>query len=476
MFWANSSQYFNSRLKRIQPQYKRPAGTINQKEIDARDNERKSFLEFHFALGGLLLYRKQYDTIKYALEYSQSQPPSYILLPDTMSDIFFWFEHFSNDFKHDTPIDRKYEFPELDNLGNSGQVPHWICCYLSVLFVRQYSLHQYYTYQDFTALPDLPDNVVELGNWLDKVPYFQKCLETVTSNEHLISALGFVKLVSKHKAEFEEFILKLKEAIAGKIGQQKLQAPLSADKVKTFYDSSSEILSNAFSEYDKIFVEITPDHQASELKLVVKGAVTIMSKSAFTDGDIPNINYDSVFAGSISMDSIKRLIPNSILIARTQRYLFNTANVLDALRKLINGSTDIVILGVNLGFELKEILESSDLKKYLQQIPSTEYQSQDQLFILRAKDLPAIEHRDITPEEIKELSLISINEQLKIYASVLDLGKKENENIKSTWATGSNSEGLDLKVQLTLSFITVIHWKNDREVIQVNIASAFREQ
>lgn len=477
MFWANSSQYFDFRLQSVIADYNFEQGKIvNHEQINKRDEERKSFLEFHYALGGLLLYRKQYKTLIYLFEYSQSQPPKYVLLPETTTEIFYWFENFRNEFKHRTPIDLRYYFPELDNLGNRRQVNYWICSYIAILFLRQYSLHQYYTYQNFTALPNLPDDVLELSSWLDSVSYFERCLNNVLSNKELIKDLEFEKLVEAKKDDFYTFISTLKVAIKNKIGQQKLNAQLSDKKIQNFYSKSNEIISKAFEVYKPIFIEKSNEHSKSELKLSVNGERTLMSKSAFTDNDIPHLNYDTFFAGAIATHNIKRFIPHSFSVARTKRYLLNKDNVLIALSKIIGNNNDIIVIGVNIGYQLQEILEKSSFKKFIQYIPSKEYHSQDTLFVLRKNDLPAIEHKDLKEDEKTALKLKCINEDLKIYASVVDINTDENQVLKDEWNLENEPENEDLKVQLAIAFLSIIYWKNKREIIQINIASEFREQ
>lgn len=477
MFWANSSQYFDYRLKSVMAGYNFEQGKIvNQEQIDKRKEEQDRFLEFHYALGGLLLYRKQHKTLNYLFEYSQSQPPKYVLLPETTTEIFYWFENFRNEFKHRTPIDLRYYFPELDNLGNRRQVNYWICSYIAILFLRQYSLHQYYTYQNFTALPNLPDDVLELSSWLDSVSFFERCLNNVLSNKELIKDLEFEKLVEAKKDDFFLFISNLKEAIKNKIGQQKLKAPLSDEKILNFYSKSNEIISNAFEVYRPIFIEKSDEHSKSELKLSVNGERTLMSKSAFTDKDVPHLNYDTFFAGAIATHNIKRFIPNSFLVARTKRYLLNKDNVLIALSKVIGNNNDIIIIGVRVGYQLQEILDKSSFKEIIKYIPSTEYHLQDTLFVLRKNDLPAIEHKDLREDEKTELQLNCINEDLKIYASVVDINTDENQALKDKWNLENEPENEDLKVQLAIAFLSIIYWKNKREIIQINIASEFREQ
>ena len=481
MFWANSSQYYDYKLRGGIPDYSYQNGKLvfnNKEQVDRRNDERNRFLEFHYALGGLMIYRKQYKTLNYLFEYSQSLPPENVLLPKTMTQIFYWFESFRNEFKQKTPIDLKYYFPELDNLGNRRQVNYWICCYIATLLLRQYSLHQYYTYQDFKALPNLPDDVLELINWLDSASFFERCLNNVLSNQELIKDLDFDKIVETRRDDFFTFINYLKEEIKNKIGQKKLKAELSSEKMESFYSKSNEIISNAFEKYRKIFIEKDNSHTKGELKLSINGEITLMSKSAFTtDNDITHFNYDSVFAESIANNKLKRLIPNSFFIARTKRYLLNKENILLSLAKIIGNNSDIIIIGVNINYQLEEILNASNFKSYIQYIPSIEYQSENTLFVLRKNDLPAIEHKDLKEETKIELQLNNcINEDLKLYASIIDVNKVENKAIKDKWKLENEPDNQDLKIQLAIAFLSIIYWKEEREIIQINIASEFREQ
>lgn len=478
MFWANSSQYFDYSLAMIYTDYNFEQGEIvNQPEINRRNEERNLFLEFHYALGGLLLYRKQYKLLKYIFEYSQSQPPNYVLLPETMTQIFSWLENFWNELKNGwTPIEFKYYFPELDNLGNSRQVNYWIGGYFSILFVRQYSLNQHYIYQDFTSLPNLPDDVLKLSSWLDNILFFERCLNDVLLNKELITELGYEKLIELKKDEFHTFTSKLKVDITKKIESLKYNADLSGEKIQNFYRTSNDIISKAFETYNSIFVNKDELCLKSELKFVINGGVTLISKAAFTNNDIQVHNYDTVLADLIVANRVKRLIPASFTISRTKRYLLNKDNVVLALSQIIRNTENIIIIGINIGSQLKEILISCAFKEQIEFITSTDPHLQDVIFVMRKSDLPAIEYKELEKEEKEELELDPINDKLKLYASVIDINKDENKKIKGKWNMDIEPDNLDLKVQIAIAFSSIIYWKNNREVIQLDIASEFKEQ
>ena len=478
MYWGNASQYFDFRLELIPYDYDFDEHrVINEEEAKKRDEERATFMEFHYALGGLILYRGKYNTLKYIFEYSQSLPPKYVLLPDSMTTIFNWFENFRNEFKNrKTPIDLKYYFPELDNLGNRRQVNYWICSYLSVLFIRQYSLNTYYTFQDYISLPKLPDEIIELNNWLDTVSYFEKCLNDTIENVELIKVLNLEKIVIDNKVNFDAFISDLKKSITEKIGKQKLEAQLSSEKIDAFLANSERIINTAFGKFEEIYNKENHNEIDETLKLTVNGGVTVMSKSAFTDGDIQHIYYETVFAEQIAKNNIQRFIPNSFFIAKTKRYLLNRDNILIGLEKLIGKNKNAVIICVNLRYDLNEILTNSKFSSILLKITSYQPNTENTLFVLNKTDLPFIEHKEILKEEIEKFKLIKINQKLKLYYSVIDLNIPENKELKDEWKLDEEDNNLDLKVQLSIVFLAIIYWKKKRDIIQISIASQYKEQ
>lgn len=74
MHWSSAHQYFSMNLEYLTPEYDNSLDELivtNQKLIDERANERELFLEFHFALGGLLLYKNKVKFIKKLFEYNE---------------------------------------------------------------------------------------------------------------------------------------------------------------------------------------------------------------------------------------------------------------------------------------------------------------------------------------------------------------------------------------------------------------------
>ena len=93
-FWETANQYFTYNLKVVDPTYIAGGQISNSEDVNKRKEERKLFLEFMHALGGLLLYKKKYSCISRFFRFTTSIPPKYELLPSSMNQIFELYLNF----------------------------------------------------------------------------------------------------------------------------------------------------------------------------------------------------------------------------------------------------------------------------------------------------------------------------------------------------------------------------------------------
>ncbi|TXJ27625.1 MAG: hypothetical protein E6Q24_07255 [Chitinophagaceae bacterium] len=482
LFWANSYQYFDYRLPRIPAQYdqaevQRTGQVIasNQAAIEKRNTERNRFLALHYALGGLLLYRKRYDTLVYILNYSQSIPARYPLLPKNMTDVFYWIEYFRNDFKSEHgPVDSLYYFPELDNFGNSDQIRFWICSYVTLLFLRQYSLAPHLVTQRFTDLPTLPNDIVELENWLETTSYFNNCLAYLLSHENILKDVRLWKSVEEHSSDIKSFAARLKTAILEEKQRRKFTATISERKVEQFEQQSAAILSTAFQDYKAVVKLVDTAPEVYDLKIPIRGGSVLMSKSAFTENDIPTMNFDTIFAEHIAADKIRFGLQRGFNNAATSRYLLNAKNLLAGLEKLIGQHEDIFIIGVHLDYDVESQLQESRLNNFLIKLSAPGHLRA--LFILKHTDLPSLLFSPLPPKEVEDYRVRLIQSTFPLYASVIDINLPENLAFRERWSAERIGEETDLKVEIALIFLADLYWQKERKVIQVNIASRFKEE
>ena len=281
IFWANSFQYFTYNLRPVQRDFRKFQNDkfSNQKEIDSRLKEREEFLELHYALGGMLMYLKDYDTIKYITSYTQSKPAQYVLLPQSEYEIIYWLNKVFNIYSQGgIPMDIKYYYPGLNNLGNREEVNDYICQYLAFLFLRIVSGIKG-TYQRDSKNYNFPENVGDLRQWESCLSYLREAVSSVFSNKAIEVILDF-----DGPGLLEEALSKidnLQKEIGDKTVRIKQDTELSIEKIKQFYEKSSELINQAINVYDGVLIDY--DNEDSLNKIEITGDSTLLFKSGFVD-------------------------------------------------------------------------------------------------------------------------------------------------------------------------------------------------
>ena len=157
-YWRKAHQFFSLWLNSIYPEYDKDFKIINQQIIDKREVERSRFLEFHYALGGLLMKEKKYNLLQQLMTWTNQTPPKYVLLPETMSEVITMFMSISSPDKDFTPIyyEKRYPFPDAHGVYAEDIIKMWIKQYIAILFLRQYKLNKYYIYSNPLEMPKPP--------------------------------------------------------------------------------------------------------------------------------------------------------------------------------------------------------------------------------------------------------------------------------------------------------------------------------
>lgn len=474
MYWQRAHQHYDHKLIHLQgEEYNLETNQYsNQKAIDKRTEERKEFLEFNYAFGGLLMFKQNYNAIKFVFNHSTSLPPNYVLLPTHMTEIFEMLHIFSdNNYLLENNIEFKYPFSELDDYWGE-KIRFWINSYLALLFIRQFSLRPFMTFHDFKGLPNLPNKTSELNYWLRNILIFENNIEKVKSNEQLMDTLGYNAIIAEDSINdtFSMFFVELKTKIEEKIEYNENNITLHPPKVEQFTEKTDKILESAFNKYKVIQNQEDISNQEDVTKFGVNGLQTEYAKQAFTEDD-SYIDYDTFFANQVVRNRLDYYIPNSFLTARTKRYLFKESDLNSAIKKLKIDS-NYVIVAINPSYGKLDLIK--EFKDLVINLRSTNNGIQDTFFILKKDDLPTIKNLEFEESETEIDSLTT--RKNNVYTSVLDLNLEENKEIRDRWLDRGTESDLRKQVQITIAFKTIIIWKNQRNVIQLNIYSQFREQ
>ncbi len=482
--WKTAHQYMWVQLPPLQREYNDKYELSNEDLIVQREQERKAFLEFHYALGGLLLYKNRYSCIGKIFKYTTSKPPRYELLPETMDEILCVYNEFADPYDLRDPwLAAKYGFPGQDAIESSATVKRFVKEYLSILFLRQYSLHQYYVHTDPLSFSAIPEQQSKRLHWLETIDYLKNIVSNSLKNLELMKELKLDFITEKWCIENKklyplEFIDKLKGELKAKYEEGQIIQPLSQEKVRNVFKIATEILEPTILLYKKFNVFSALKEYNSWF---ISGRRITLTKDAFSEDPIvSHLNYDTILPRGI-IECINHDIAATFLFNRSKNYLLKKEDIFLAIEKIVGTNDDYIIVtfGVELTKYLSELkVRGFSLEKY-KNIPIINLNGSRNLsqsfFILKKDDIPNIQTSELDEELIKEYSLKKISDECHIYASVLDLNKVD-ENIIKVNSDGKSADEIKKSVLYSIMFSLEVKWNKKVELIHILEYSEYGEK
>lgn len=484
--WESSSQYFDYNLPFINEIYENDGENVIMKNKDAVEKrilERNTFIEFHYALGGLLLYKGKYESIVKLFSFTQSIPPKYSLLPESMTVIFKYFNKINDPYDNSFPwISHKYPFPDLRGLLADEVIKSWISKYMALLFLRQYSIVPYLSIMKPMAFPHFPRLLNDLKEWIEQIHILKSLVAECLGNQTLLklSRLDFInhEWCDRNAVLFPTAYLDdLKEHLEAAYQRNAINQVISQEKVDQFRGTTVQIIE---STLDAALEICSPDFLNSQVdKWYVKGTRTIDRKDSFSEHpEAHYFNFDSYLADGWS----KRFnsdFSNTFVVKRTSHYLLKAEDLFKAVDQLeINSECIIIGFSFNFHYYIHALKEKGlSMGKYkgvaIYNFPGNSH-LYNTLFVIRKSDLPTINTMDIDNEVISKYSLIKSSERYFIYTSVLDLNIVDETIIQEISREGRSSS-IQKSVLCCILLNVEIKWKKDVEVIQLSEHSAYRQ-
>lgn len=490
-YWKNAFQFFQYSLPEIVSEYSPDYSQImNSNDIIKRKQERKKYLEFHYAFGGLLYYKSKFNCIKRIFDFTNQQPPEYVLFPKSMTSLFEWYMHFSDNLynRELAFMDFVYPFPDTEGVKADGTIRGSICSYISLLFLRQYTLIEY-TYQSFTDMPVLPKEIIKCRIWLENIDAFINDVNFILKKISILRELGFEYYdyfsdgwcEKNNKIKPIDLLKTTKFQLEEKIIISQKEQSLSVSKIEKFRNNSKVIVDNFIQNIEKASISKEPENNYNFLQM--RGQSYLFDRFAFCDdADISYGDVESVLAESLTI-SLKRKYSAFFISNRTTIYTLETKDVFKAIDKLnVSSEYVIIMFGVYLDF-YKDILKIKDLKedkygeidilKFDTCIPSV-YNS---LFIIKKQDLPSLRFYDIPEtDKVKYKLTTQIDENHHVYADIIDY--KENPELLQRIKNENRDPNKDLSkcVLAKIDLFAELRMGKDVEMIHMLIDSGYEQR
>ena len=486
-YWEKAHQYANFALDRIHPEYDKDFNIVNKEALDQQKTIKEKFVEFHYALGGLLLYHEMYDTLEYIMSWTNQQPPKYILVPSTMSEVINMYMQiaFKDGIRGFIYYESHYPFIGVRGVNASDIIRFWIKKYMAVLFLRQYTLNTYYIYEDTLQMPRVPESMSEKYAWNNELDVLKDLLQKLCEDKGTLNVLGFQHMsdkqwfVEKDKPTPSELIESFKAQIEYYMERTRKEQSISKTKLEEFYTATRSILCPVFRQYESFFGNSSITENYNKIHII--GSHQIMDKQAFVeDQEICHANADSIVAEHASLD-FRQLALNIFIYMQSRRYILKEQDVWTTINNLPNDKNDFVIfsIGNNLNYlKLKESkLQNTNGGWSYNGIPIIDIHHSmndlvsQSLWITRKSDVPYLMFNKISNENvISKYQLSEIDEQYHIFASIVDVYatptiKKELEDRKILDA--------ETKAVVCVDFNAEIRCKKTAKAIQLKIYSQF---
>jgi hypothetical protein len=477
--WETAHQYFTFSLQQIHNDDDYSHGNLqvrNKREVEKKILEREKFIEFQYALGGLLLYKQMYGSIKRLFSYTNSQPPKFELLPESMNEIFNFYFTIRN------PYDRKYiwisniyPFPKQSGLYADSIIKKWISSYMTLLFLRQYTINPYLVTMKPLDYPPIPKTQGEIKEWIDGLDFFKELIQEHLDNSNLHRELNLSHItmdccIEKNKVFPIDFIDNFKIQLLDEYHNNALSLQLHLDKIKVLENSTKYIIENTLTELSLVSNSINIDDKSD--KWYFNGQRMLQSKDAFSENpEVHHIDYDSVLATSLSKN-IKEGVLSTFLFKKSKSYLLKPVDIFNAIESLnIDEQFIIVCFGVNLDYFIGDLkIQSLEKGKY-KNIIIVQFESsrlvKSSFFILKRKDLPQITTKEISPEIISKYSLSKISDYIELYISVIDLNSTSQEIIEENRQEKEDEDEVRKSVLISIMISAEIKWKKGIEMIHI---------
>lgn len=486
-YWQNAHQIISFALSKIDPEYSDDFSITNNDQIEEREKDRNRFFEFHYALGGLLFYKQRFNCISRIFKYTTSIPPRYELLPISMEEIFNRFVDFHDPYGMEHYlISYKYNFPGMEGQIANSIIKTWICKYVAILFLRQYSIIPYLSLIKPLELPAIPSKQNEKKKWIHSLNFFKKLVTEVYNDQNLLNQVGLGFLNDKwctdnNKPMPLELFDKLKSNIEESFEETLIKQSISEKKAKIFYESTKTILTKAINTYQKIYNQNSLEGELNSQ--FIQGERIIMEKAAFADNQEASVeNYDTFLAERFT-NKYGQGIAETFYANQSQSYLLKPEDIFPAIDrlKITNNVNEYIIVGFgqNISYFINVLKVKGLTENNYKGIEIINFFTYDRrqfgqiFFIIKKADLPQFTFKPTDNNQLIKYSLSEIVKEFKIYSSVIDLNI--NESLRKELEPIEPNSDLRKSVLVCISIKVEIKWKRNEKVVLFSNFSPHRE-
>ncbi|WP_315555751.1 hypothetical protein [Porphyromonas endodontalis] len=461
-YWESASQkirlFMNTTY--ISPYNKKgELDTKKMEEIKNKKKQREEFLEFHIMLCSMLLQQKKYELLEQMLSFTQTEPPSYPLVPSTFSEIVGIFNRINYNISiKPTYYESRYQMPKMHGI-TEGKIADTANCYLALLTYRIYAIRWDYGHEFVLNTGALPNTLSELASLRNNLKRFKYWIERIRHDQELLQVVGIRTLAegNEDKAQIyavnpDLLVSNMQDEIDEKMENLKITSPLNDEKVASEQTELTENIQRAMMPY----ADLLEKRFEQEKYLDLNSSISVPFLNTTFSGN-SDVNHSNI-AGSMSssmLENFRNLFASAFFVKHSNTdYELSSDDLFEAIDKLaLNKQHYIIAFGIYFDYYIGTVegLEKETDYKYtynkiriLSLDCSTEYFSQ-MLYIMEYEDCPFLDFLEPSEEEKKNLLLEMADESCGLWLSIKKISEHPNlltEPIKAQLGDKANQYSL----------------------------------
>lgn len=436
-YWKMASQKMGLFIEpKNQYPYDEERRPYTKEQFEDIRKQRENFMEFHIMLCSMLVQEKKCRLLELMLSFTQSEPPSYPLVPSSLSDIIDAF----NKINHNSFIDpfyyeSRYQMPNMHGI-TEGKIVGAANCYLALLAYRIYVIRWNYGYESVLNTGALPNTLSELNALKDNLYVFKRWLERIKDNNDLLNVVRFTsfdneieeKALIYGKANIlqpDQLVSRMQKEILNKMEQLRKTLPFSEEKIDSEKHELTGNIIKAMAPYGDLLKRRFSQDKCYNLN----SSVTMpFPNTAFLNN--PDVGHAGI-AGCMSsymLHNFLHMFASSFFAEHSQTdYSLSSEDLFQAIDKLnLNEQHCIIAFGLYFDYyigTIKDLKKETDHKYSYKGILilsldcSTEFFSQ-MVYVMRFEDRPFLDFHEPTAEEQKKLCLEKMNALYGLWLSL----------------------------------------------------------
>ncbi len=443
-YWKTASQRYDYLMtdKTTYDVDERTGNHYTERQVEERNKQREQFAEFHIMLCAMLLQQGKYELLEQMMFYTQSQPPTYPLVPSNLADILKMFEHL-NEYKlwDITYYEERYPMPNMHGI-TGGKILGAANCYMALLVYRLYVLIYPYGREFAFRTVGLSDNQAKLAKykrdldtlryWLEKIKDNKEALSSirVTSIDEIFNACGGI--ASEGVNTPEQVIKDIQNNIEKKLIDLKQHQPNDPEKIGDIEKEVNRRLMMAMSPISDIWGK----RFERDMCYYLNSSVSQLFESTAFQAN-PGISHagveDCVFEGL--WHTYSHLFASSFYQECMQaNYTIDSGHLFDALDKVkVSEDYYAFAFGIYIDYYIGKVeglvKETDRIYNYNRmKIMSLDCPVQifsKRIYIMRKDDKPYIEFQEPSDEQKKNMELKKFN-KYDLWMSVQKVEGHEN--------------------------------------------------